>query len=47
MQTMDASLAQLVRAGKITSQLAEARAHSPEELRRLLGGQMNTPQMAA
>ncbi|MGI8863033.1 MAG: type IV pilus twitching motility protein PilT [Solirubrobacteraceae bacterium] len=47
MQTMDASLSQLVRAGKITRQLAEARAHSPEELRRLLGGQMNTPQMAA
>jgi twitching motility protein PilT len=37
MQTMDAALAQLVRAGKITSQLAEARAHSAEELRRLLG----------
>ena len=43
MQTMDASLAQLVRAGKITSQLAEARAHSAEELRRLLGGQMSAP----
>jgi twitching motility protein PilT len=38
MQTMDASLAQLVRAGKITKQLAESRAHSAEELRRLLGG---------
>jgi twitching motility protein PilT len=38
MQTMDASLAQLVRAGKITAQLAESRAHSVEELRRLLGG---------
>jgi twitching motility protein PilT len=37
MQTMDASLAQLVRANKITRQLAEARAHSVEELRRLLG----------
>jgi Tfp pilus assembly ATPase PilU len=37
MQTMDASLAQLVRAGKITRQLAEAQAHSAEELRRLLG----------
>ena len=43
MQTMDASLAGLVRAGKITAQLAEARAQSPEELRRLLG----TGQMAA
>jgi Tfp pilus assembly ATPase PilU len=38
MQTMDASLAQLVRAGKINRQVAEARAHSVEELRRLLGG---------
>jgi twitching motility protein PilT len=38
MQTMDASLAGLVRAGKITKQLAESRAHSVEELRRLLGG---------
>jgi twitching motility protein PilT len=38
MQTMDASLAQLVRAGKINRQAAEARAHSIEELRRLLGG---------
>ncbi len=37
MQTMDASLAQLVRAGRITRQAAEARAHSLEELRRLLG----------
>src|SRR5437588_3298762 len=37
MQTMDASLANLVRMGKITQQLAESRAHSSEELRRLLG----------
>jgi twitching motility protein PilT len=37
MQTMDASLAQLARAGKITRQMAESRAHSVEELRRLLG----------
>jgi twitching motility protein PilT len=37
MQTMDASLAGLVRQGRITQQLAESRAHSPEELRRLLG----------
>src|SRR6266513_3183280 len=37
MQTMDSSLATLVRAGKITGQLAEQRATSPEELRRLLG----------
>jgi twitching motility protein PilT len=37
MQTMDASLAQLVRSGKITRTLAEARSTTPEELRRLLG----------
>jgi len=37
MQTMDASLAGLVRAGKITQQMAESRAHAPDELRRLLG----------
>jgi twitching motility protein PilT len=37
MQTMDASLAGLVRQGRISQQLAESRAHSPEELRRLLG----------
>jgi twitching motility protein PilT len=36
MQTMDAALAGLVRMGKITQQLAESRAHSAEELRRLL-----------
>ena len=38
MQTMDASLAGLARAGKITRQLAESRAHSVEELRRLMLG---------
>ncbi len=37
MQTMDASLAGLVRAGRITRQLAESRSTTPEELRRLLG----------
>jgi twitching motility protein PilT len=37
MQTMDAHLAQLVRQGKITRSLAEARASVPEELKRLLG----------
>jgi twitching motility protein PilT len=47
MQTMDASLVQLVRAGKITRQLAEARAHSPEELRRLLGAGMDGQPLAA
>jgi twitching motility protein PilT len=38
MQTMDAALAGLVRAGKITRQLAEARSGTPEELGRLLAG---------
>jgi twitching motility protein PilT len=42
MQTMDASLAQLVRTGKITRAVAEERAHSVEELKRLLAG-MNAP----
>src|SRR6266511_1088068 len=37
MQTMDAALAQLVRSGKVTQQLALERAHDPEELGRLLG----------
>jgi twitching motility protein PilT len=37
MQSMDAALAQLVRAGKITRELAEQRSSTPEELRRLMG----------
>jgi twitching motility protein PilT len=37
MQTMDAHLAHLVRQGKITTKLAQARAAVPEELGRLLG----------
>src|SRR5439155_11258523 len=37
MRTMDASLAELVRSGKITHQLAMDRAHDPEELNRLMG----------
>jgi twitching motility protein PilT len=37
MQTMDTSLAQLVREHKITRELAEARSSTPEELRRLMG----------
>jgi twitching motility protein PilT len=37
MQTMDASLADLVRRHKITRELAEARSSAPEELRRLMG----------
>ena len=38
MQTMDASLASLVRSGAITQKLAEARSSTPEEFRRLLTG---------
>jgi Tfp pilus assembly pilus retraction ATPase PilT len=37
MQSMDAALATLVRKGKITRELAEARSSTPEELRRLMG----------
>jgi twitching motility protein PilT len=37
MQTMDTSLAALVREGKITQKLAESRSATPDELRRLLG----------
>jgi twitching motility protein PilT len=40
MQTMDAHLAQLVRMGKVTRTLAEQRASVPEELKRLMGGNM-------
>jgi twitching motility protein PilT len=40
MQTMDAALAGLVRAGKITQRLAESRSSQPDELRRLLGDGM-------
>ena len=37
MQTMDAALADLVRRGMITRDLAEQRSSAPEELRRLMG----------
>ena len=37
MQTMDAAMADLVRKGKITRELAEQRSSTPEELRRLMG----------
>jgi twitching motility protein PilT len=37
MQSMDSALAQLVRGGKITRELAESRSSTPEELRRLMG----------
>jgi len=38
MQTMDAALADLVRGGMITRDLAESRSSTPEELKRLLEG---------
>jgi twitching motility protein PilT len=38
MQTMDAALADLVRGGRITRELAESRSSTPEELKRLLEG---------
>jgi twitching motility protein PilT len=37
MQTMDAALVELIRANKITRELAESRSSTPQELRRLLG----------
>jgi twitching motility protein PilT len=37
MQTMDYSLAELVRAGRISISVAMERCHSPEELKRILG----------
>jgi twitching motility protein PilT len=36
MQTMDASLAGLVRSGKITDEIAQTRSSTPEELRKLI-----------
>jgi twitching motility protein PilT len=47
MQTMDAALADLVRAGKITRELALMRAGNAEELGRLLGGGMPAPAASA
>jgi twitching motility protein PilT len=43
MQTMDGHLAQLLRAGKISRDIAEQRASVPEELKRLLGGPAAVP----
>jgi twitching motility protein PilT len=38
MQTMDMSLAQHIKAGRVSQQIAFERCHDPEELQRLLGG---------
>ena len=46
MQTMDAALADLVRKGKITRELAMARAGHPDELGRLLNGGAPAPAAA-
>jgi twitching motility protein PilT len=46
MQTMDADLARLVRAGKVTRALAEQQASVPEELKRLLGSEPVQPNYA-
>ncbi len=43
MQTMDYSLAELVRAGRISVSVAMERCHSPEELKRILGSTGTTP----
>jgi twitching motility protein PilT len=43
MQTMDSSLAELVRKGKLTHKQAESRSSTPEELRRLLEADGSPP----
>jgi twitching motility protein PilT len=42
MQTMDMSLAQHIKAGRVSQQIAFERCHDPEELQRLLGGSFST-----
>ena len=46
MQTMDMSLAQHVKAGRISQQIAFERCHDPEELQRLIGGALRRPTTA-
>jgi twitching motility protein PilT len=46
MQTMDMALAELVKRGRISQQLAYERSHDPEELNRLLGGVGTTEALA-
>jgi twitching motility protein PilT len=43
MQTMDMALAQHVKTGSITQQMAFERCHDPEELNRLVGGSTGSP----
>jgi twitching motility protein PilT len=47
MQTMDTSLAQLVRDGKLTLSVAESRSSHPTELRRLVQGEAPIPTAVA
>jgi twitching motility protein PilT len=47
MQTMDSSLAGLVRAGKITMAMAESRSSQPAEMRRLVTGISSNSMVAA
>jgi twitching motility protein PilT len=47
MQTMDASLAGLVRDGKLTMKVAESRSSHPVELRRLIQGEPPAPTAVA
>jgi twitching motility protein PilT len=42
MQTMDMSLAQHIKAGRVSQQVAFERCHDPEELQRLLGGSFSS-----
>ena len=46
MATMDASLADLVRRGMISRELAERRSSTPEELERLLGAAGQTARVS-
>jgi twitching motility protein PilT len=47
MQTMDAALVDLVRRGKISQKVAESRSSTPDEFRRLIGGDPAGPPAAA
>jgi len=47
MQTMDAALADLVRRGQISRELAVRRSSTPDDLKRLMGQPSGQPAMAA
>ena len=46
MQTMDRALADLVRSGRVTRELALERCHDQQELTRMIGGGMDAQMMA-